>query len=102
MPKPVASLLPRTPPCVTGKPVTQGGVRGRREATGLGIFYGVREVCNMHEVMDKLGLPVGVEGKKVIVQGLGNVGYHAAKFFQQAGAKIIALAEYEGAIWSDG
>jgi len=87
--------------CVTGKPVTQGGVRGRREATGLGIFFGVREVCNVHEVMDKLGLPVGVEGKKVIVQGLGNVGYHAAKYFQQAGAKIIALAEYEGAIWSD-
>ena len=87
--------------CVTGKPVTQGGVRGRREATGLGIFFGVREVCNVHDVMDKLGLPVGIEGKKVIVQGLGNVGYHAAKYFQQAGAKIIALAEYEGAIWSD-
>lgn len=87
--------------CVTGKPVTQGGVRGRREATGLGIFFGVREVCNVAEVMDKLGLSIGIEGKKVIVQGLGNVGYHAAKYFQQAGAKIIALAEYEGAIRSD-
>ena len=87
--------------CVTGKPVTQGGVRGRREATGLGIFYGVREVCNMPDIMEKVGLSVGIEGKKVIVQGLGNVGYHAAKFFQQAGAKIIALAEYEGAIWND-
>jgi glutamate dehydrogenase (NAD(P)+) len=81
--------------------VTQGGVRGRREATGLGIFYGVREVCNMPDIMEKVGLSVGIEGKKVIVQGLGNVGYHAAKFFQQAGAKIIALAEYEGAIWND-
>jgi len=87
--------------CVTGKPVTQGGVRGRREATGLGIFYGIREVCSMPDVMDKLGLSVGIEGKKVIVQGLGNVGYHAAKFFQNAGAKVIALAEYEGAIRSD-
>ncbi len=87
--------------CVTGKPVTQGGVRGRREATGLGIFFGVREVCNVQDVMDKLGLSVGIEGKKVIVQGLGNVGYHAAKYFQAAGAKIIALAEYEGAIRSD-
>ena len=87
--------------CVTGKPVTQGGVRGRREATGLGIFFGVREVCNVQDVMDKLGLPIGIEGKKVIVQGLGNVGYHAAKYFQQAGAKIIALAEYEGSIWND-
>jgi glutamate dehydrogenase (NAD(P)+) len=87
--------------CVTGKPVTQGGVRGRREATGLGIFYGIREVCNMTDVMGKLGLPVGIEGKRVIIQGLGNVGYHAAKFFQDAGAKIIALAEYEGAIYNE-
>jgi glutamate dehydrogenase (NAD(P)+) len=87
--------------CVTGKPITQGGVRGRREATGLGIFFGIREVCNMPEVMERLGLQTGIEGKRVIVQGLGNVGYHAAKFFQNAGAKIIALAEYEGSIWSD-
>ena len=87
--------------CVTGKPVTQGGVRGRREATGLGVFFGLREVCNMVPVMKKLGLTVGVEGKRVVVQGLGNVGYHTAKFFQEAGAKIVGLAEYEGSIWSN-
>ncbi|MFN2457958.1 MAG: Glu/Leu/Phe/Val dehydrogenase [Chitinophagaceae bacterium] len=87
--------------CVTGKPVTQGGVRGRREATGLGVFYGLREVCNMKDVMDKLGLPTGVEGKRVVVQGLGNVGYHSAKFFQVAGAKITALAEYEGSVYNE-
>ncbi len=87
--------------CVTGKPISQGGVRGRREATGLGVFFGLREVCNMPDVMGKLGLTTGVEGKKVVVQGLGNVGYHSAKFFHDAGSKIIALAEYEGAIWSD-
>jgi glutamate dehydrogenase (NAD(P)+) len=86
--------------CVTGKPITQGGVRGRREATGLGVFYGIREVCNMPDVMSKLGLTTGVEGKTVIVQGLGNVGYHSAKFFQNAGAKIVALAEYEGSIYN--
>jgi len=84
--------------CVTGKPITQGGVHGRREATGLGVFYGIREVCKMKDVMEKLGLEPGVEGKKVIVQGLGNVGYHSAKFFREGGAKIVALAEYEGAI----
>ncbi len=84
--------------CVTGKPVTQGGVRGRREATGLGVFYGVREVCNIKDVMDKLGLHTGVEGKSVVVQGMGNVGYHAAKFFREGGAKVIGLAEFEGAI----
>ena len=86
--------------CVTGKPITQGGVRGRREATGLGVFYGIREVCEMPDVMSKLGLTTGIEGKRVIVQGLGNVGYHSAKFFQQAGAKIVALAEYEGSIYN--
>ncbi|MBO9635389.1 MAG: Glu/Leu/Phe/Val dehydrogenase, partial [Chitinophagaceae bacterium] len=87
--------------CVTGKPVTQGGVRGRREATGLGVFYGLREVCNMKDVMEKLGLTTGVEGKRVVVQGLGNVGYHSAKFFQEAGSKVVALAEYEGAIYNN-
>jgi glutamate dehydrogenase (NAD(P)+) len=86
--------------CVTGKPVSQGGVRGRTEATGLGVFYGVREVCNTTEEMKKLGLPTGIAGKKVIVQGLGNVGYHAAKFFEEGGALIVGLAEYEGGIYN--
>jgi len=85
--------------CVTGKPVTQGGVRGRKEATGLGVFFGIREVCNMPDVMKKLGLEVGIVGKKVVVQGLGNVGYHSAKFFREAGAVVISIAEYEGAIF---
>ena len=84
--------------CVTGKPVTQGGVRGRTEATGLGVYYGIREVCNMPEVMQKQGLQLGIQNKTVIIQGLGNVGYHSAKFFREGGAKVIALAEYEGAI----
>jgi glutamate dehydrogenase (NAD(P)+) len=87
--------------CVTGKPVSQGGVNGRTEATGLGIFYGVREVVNIAEDMKKLGLDPGIEGKRVIVQGLGNVGYHAAKFFAEAGAIIVGLAEYEGGIYSE-
>jgi len=86
--------------CVTGKPITQGGVRGRKEATGLGVFFGIREVCNMQDEMEKRGLTVGVEGKTVIVQGLGNVGYHSAKFFREHGSKVIAIAEYEGAIFN--
>ncbi len=85
--------------CVTGKPVTQGGVRGRTEATGLGVYYGIREVCSIAEDMEKVGLTTGLAGKKVVVQGLGNVGYHAAKFFHEGGATIIGLAEYEGAIY---
>jgi glutamate dehydrogenase (NAD(P)+) len=87
--------------CVTGKPVSQGGVRGRKEATGLGVFYGLREVCNMPEVMQRIGLSVGVEGKKIVIQGLGNVGYHTAKFFQEHGAIIVGLAEWEGAIYNE-
>jgi glutamate dehydrogenase (NAD(P)+) len=86
--------------CVTGKPVTQGGVRGRKEATGLGVFFGIREVCNMPDVMKKLGLTTGIEGKTVVIQGLGNVGYHSAQFFREHGAKVIGLAEYEGAIFN--
>ena len=85
--------------CVTGKPISLGGVRGRKEATGLGVFYGVREVCLMPDIMKKQGLEVGIENKNVIVQGLGNVGYYSAKFFREHGAKVVAIAEYEGAIY---
>lgn len=86
--------------CVTGKPITQGGVRGRKEATGLGVFFGIREVCNMPDVMERLGMTMGVEGKTVIVQGLGNVGYHSAKFFRENGSVVIAIAEHDGAIFN--
>lgn len=87
--------------CVTGKPISQGGVRGRTEATGLGVFYGVREACSFKEDMDELGLSTGIAGKRVIVQGLGNVGYHAAKYFQESGAILVGLIEYDGAIYNE-
>ena len=87
--------------CVTGKPITQGGVRGRKEATGLGVFFGIREVCNMVDVMTKLGLTTGIVGKRVVVQGLGNVGYHSAKFFREHGAIVVSIAEYEGSIYKE-
>ncbi|RPD38975.1 Glu/Leu/Phe/Val family dehydrogenase [Chitinophaga barathri] len=86
--------------CVTGKPLPMGGVRGRKEATGLGVFYGLRELCNVKEDMKKLGLEPGIEGKTVVVQGMGNVGYHAAKYFHEAGAKVIGIIEYDGAIYN--
>jgi len=87
--------------CVTGKPISLGGVRGRKEATGLGVFFGVREVCLMEEVMKKQDLTVGIENKKVVVQGLGNVGYYSAKFFREHGAIVVAIAEFEGAIYNE-
>ena len=84
--------------CVTAKPLAQGGIRGRVEATGLGLFYGVREICSDAPLVKSLGMPTGVQGKRVVVQGLGNVGFHAADSFVKGGAVIIGLAEREGAI----
>jgi len=88
--------------CVTGKPISQGGIRGRREATGRGVFYALREACISAEDMKKIGLQSGIKGKKIIVQGFGNVGYHAAKFCQEEGeALIIAIAEYDCAVYNE-
>ena len=84
--------------CVTGKPVTQGGVRGRKEATGRGLYFALREACNEPDEMKRLGLSRGMDGKRIVVQGLGNVGYHAAKFCREGGGILIAIAEREGAI----
>jgi glutamate dehydrogenase (NAD(P)+) len=85
--------------CVTAKPVSEGGIDGRVEATGRGVFFGLREVCSIAEDMRALGLSPGLEGKRVVVQGLGNVGYHAAKFLQEdGGAIIVGVTEFEGAI----
>jgi len=84
--------------CVTGKPVTQGGIRGRTEATGLGVAYGVREACDKKELMEFAKLEMGLKGKSIAVQGFGNVGYHAALFLSQMDAKVIAVSEYEGMV----
>ena len=87
---------------VTGKPLAQGGVRGRTEATGRGVYFAVRTACAVAEDMATLGLEPGLEGKRVVVQGLGNVGYHAARFLQQGGAVIVGLIEREGALHAPG
>jgi glutamate dehydrogenase (NAD(P)+) len=84
--------------CVTAKPVSAGGIRGRTEATGRGVFFGTRELCGVAEDMKALGLTPGIAGKRVVIQGLGNVGYYAAKYFTEGGAILVGLAETEGAI----
>jgi len=66
----------------------------------MGVFFGIREVCNIPSVMERLGLTTGIVGKTVVVQGLGNVGYHCAKYFREHGAKVIAIAEWEGAVYN--
>jgi glutamate dehydrogenase (NAD(P)+) len=86
--------------CVTGKPVTQNGIRGRAEATGRGVFYGLREAISYADDMKKLGLTPGIAGKTMVVQGLGNVGSNTALISQQEGdVKVIGVAEREGSIY---
>ena len=84
--------------CVTGKPVEEGGIRGRKEATGRGLVYALKEACSQAEDMKARGLAPGIEGKRLVIQGLGNVGYYAAKFSREYGARVIAIAVPEGAI----
>lgn len=87
--------------CVTGKPIALHGIAGRREATGRGVAYAIRECVSVAEDMKALGLTAGLAGKKVIVQGLGNVGYHSAKFLIEFGAIVVGFCEYEGAIYNE-
>ena len=88
--------------CVTGKPVHFGGIQGRTEATGRGVQFGLREFFRNAEDVASTGMEGNLEGKSIIVQGLGNVGYHAAKFLQEEdGAKIIAILERDGALLSE-
>jgi len=85
--------------CVTGKPVNFGGVEGRMEATGRGVQFGLQEFFRHPDDITRANLDGTLAGKKIIVQGLGNVGYHAAKFLQEEdGACIIAILERDGAI----
>ncbi|SDL63542.1 glutamate dehydrogenase (NAD(P)+) [Catalinimonas alkaloidigena] len=86
--------------CVTGKPVGLGGIRGRTEATGLGVFFGIREALEQTELTKNLGLSPGLAGKRIIVQGFGNVGYHAVKFLQESGAIVVGIAEQDGALYN--
>jgi glutamate dehydrogenase (NAD(P)+) len=86
---------------VTGKPIALHGIAGRREATGRGVAIATRECVGIAEDMQKIGLTPGISGKKVIVQGLGNVGYYSAKFLSEFGALIVGLCEFEGAIYNE-
>ncbi|EHQ51707.1 Glu/Leu/Phe/Val dehydrogenase dimerization region [Ectothiorhodospira sp. PHS-1] len=85
--------------CVTGKPVELGGMPGRLDATGRGIHYALREFFRHPEAMAEAGLEGGLKDKRIIIQGLGNVGYHAAKLLQEEdGARIIAIIERDDAL----
>ncbi len=89
--------------CVTGKPVTSGGIPGRIEATGRGAQFALRELFRRPEDMALAGLDGGLAGKRIVVQGLGNVGYHLAKYLsEEDGALIVGVMTREGVVLDDG
>jgi len=88
--------------CVTGKPINGGGIQGRTEATGRGVQYALQELFRHPEDVKAANLSGSLDGKRVIVQGLGNVGYHAAKFLQEEdGCKITAIIERDGGLMDE-
>ncbi|MCV6597696.1 MAG: Glu/Leu/Phe/Val dehydrogenase [Mangrovicoccus sp.] len=88
--------------CVTGKPLNSGGISGRVEATGRGVQYALKEFFRHPEDVKKAGMSGTLEGKRIVVQGLGNVGYHAAKFLhEEDGAVIVGIIERDGGLWAD-
>ena len=84
--------------CVTGKPLSKGGIAGRTEATGRGVQYAIHSYLKDTNFRGVNGLR-NLSAMSIVVQGFGNVGYHAAKFLSEDdGAKIIAIAEHDGFI----
>ena len=88
--------------CVTGKPISGGGIQGRVEATGRGVQYALREFFRYPEEKAACGLSGDLDGKTVVVQGLGNVGYHAALFLStEDGCKVTGVIEHDGGLWDE-
>jgi glutamate dehydrogenase (NAD(P)+) len=88
--------------CVTGKPVYKSGIAGRVEATGRGIQFALREFFREPLDVRRASLKGSLDGQRVIVQGLGNVGFHVTKFLSlEDGAKVIGVIERDGALTSD-
>jgi glutamate dehydrogenase (NAD(P)+) len=88
--------------CVTGKPPQLGGIQGRVEATGRGVEYGIQSLFRHPDDVKEAGLSGTLDGKRIVVQGLGNVGYHAAKFLEEEdGCRIVGIIERDGAVVND-
>lgn len=86
---------------VTGKSVELGGIEGRAESTGIGVYYGLREVLSHKKLCEQFNIIPGLNGKTVIIQGFGNVGYWAAKFFSADGVRVIGIVEYNSAVYNE-
>ena len=90
-----------TEACCTGKFIGQGGIKGRTESTGLGVFYTIKELMGMDSFCKEVKLSPGLSGKKFVVQGFGNVGFWAAKFIKDEGGIITTVVEYNSAIHNE-
>jgi len=84
----------------TGKFEEQGGISGRLESTGLGIFTAAKLLMTNPLIAKRLKLSPELSGKTFIVQGFGNVGYFASKYFSAEGCKLIGIAEIDGSIYN--
>lgn len=88
---------------VTGKSLVEGGINGRPESTGLGVFYCIREMLESpkyNNIREKYGIETGMKGKTLCVQGFGAVGYNAAKFFEKQGGKLVGVQEWDGCVYN--
>ena len=89
--------------CCTGKYVEHGGIKGRTESTGLGVYYAIRELLNTKTFIDKVNdEKLGIKDKTFCIQGFGNVGFWAAKFLQKDGGKVTHVVERDAAIYKAG